>query len=258
MRTTIGTIAAVLALAIPMQRAQAQLVTTNFGGTQATRFICTDPDEYGQCVLTGPLQVGTNGFSVMFRAGSMDVNLPTHAVIGDGQYGLKANGLWDGNAGTYVGVASQVSSTSGLMFHFAQPVYQVGAWINYADPTTPVFIRAYGQFGQLLSEYVLQESAPISTPNMYNHGAFRGIADATGIWTFELFGGEVVTRDLFADGEAPAENFFTSAGDEEGVGPSDPIFLEQAPTVVTPEPGTYVLVAAGLAGLGFLKRRRRA
>lgn len=257
MRTTIRTIAAVLALAIPMQRAQAQLLTSDFGGTQATRFICADPDEYGQCVLTGTLQVGANGFDVIFRAGSMDLNLPTHAVIGNGQYGLKANGFWDGASGTYVGIASQVSSTSGLMFHFAQPVYQVGAWLNYADPTTPVFIRAYGQYGELLSEYVLQETAPISTPNMYNKGAFRGIADATGIWTFELFGGEVVTRDLFANGEQPAEEFFNQ-GDDEGDGAADQIFLEQAPTVVTPEPGTYVLVAAGLAGLGFLKRRRRA
>ena len=239
-----------LALLAPFSAARAQLLTADFGGTQATNFICSWPNEYGYCVLNGPLQVGL-GRSVLFSAGLMNTTPEGFtAVIGNGVYGLKANGSWDGDGGTYAAVASGLAVRSGLLFRFAVPVLAVGAWVNYADPTTPVALRAYGQSGQLLGEYILQSTAPIETPNRLNAGAFRGIQNLNGIYAFELSGGDVATRDLFIS-EANVINPPTITEYDW------PVEGEQGPTVVTPEPGTYLLVACGLAGLGFLQRRRR-
>lgn len=261
MRSTLKILALTAAILLPLSEgvAQSALLTESFGGTRATAFNCGIG--YGYCFVEDPLEVGANGYNVQLRSGLMATSTGMGSVIGTGAYGLAANGHWDGVGGTYAGTDDNGLYFFGLRFSFSQPVYSVGAWMNYAEIGSGVaLLRALDVNGSLIAQYDLRTLAPIATPTLWNAGAFRGIESTTAIYGFELAGSYLVTRDLFISETVPqprAEVFITST-DEGSNGPSLGAQDTQSPTVVTPEPGTYVLVAAGLAGLGFLKRRRRA
>lgn len=263
MRTTLRSLAAATALMLPLQEAKAQLLTSEFGGTQATAFAC-EPG-FLHCFTDGPQQVGTNGYNVQMRSGLVATSSGLGSVVGTGDYGLAANGTWNGAAGTYAGTDDNGLYFYGLRFMFDRPIYSVGAWMNYAQIGSGVaIIRALGANGELVAEYDLKTLAPISTPNQLNGQQFRGVTSGSAFYGFELAGSYLVTRDLFVSEDMPPQIQFRTDGgygDEGGNEGGDIIFPssldQESPSIVTPEPGTYALVAGGMLALGFLKRRKR-
>jgi hypothetical protein len=150
-----------------------------------------------------------------------------------GAWSLGSNGEWT-SARTFVGVDGGLDDDGRigtLVFDFGgQTVSQVGAVLNFDPDFTygfglplPLYIAAYGLDGTLLDSYEL----PLFTPGAVNEGAFYGIRLATAsIARFEVSGPYAVVDDL---------SF------------SQPV----------PEPGTWALMAAGLAALAVAQRRQR-
>ena len=152
------------------------------------------------------------------------------SVIGQGSYGLGANGSFGGTA-TYIGVDSNTGFDT---LSFAAPVSSFGAFFNYAPNNggNDATITALDSAGNVIASYDLETLAPISTPGGFNQFEFRGIVDTTAdIKSFE-FGGD----------------YLLLAGSPTGA-------------VVTggvPEPATWALMIAGVAGVGLALRRRPA
>ena len=109
------------------------------------------------------------------------------------------------------------SPTGEMIFSFAAPVQQFGAFLNYApgsstDPT----ISTYDSSGGFLSSFNLktEPGAAISTPGGNNSFVFRGIAEPTAsISSFRLSGSFIVAAgrqyapDPIADPTAVPEPF---------------------------------------------------
>lgn len=149
------------------------------------------------------------------------------SVIGQGGYGLGDNGFWGGTV-TYIGL----DGAAGYMrILFDNPVGGFGGFMNYVPGFGDVFIRALAGDMSVLESYNLVNDAPISTPDGFNEGAFRGIIRGQNdIYGFELANAYIVATDMrygFAD----------------------------ATTV--PEPSTVLLLASGMLGVGLVSWRRR-
>lgn len=136
---------------------------------------------------------------------------------------LGDNGAWGAGkmfaAGAFVGE---------LRFHFATATSGAGGFVNHLamfDLPFAVAVTAYGLGGQVLETYTV----PVSTAfDSYNEGKFVGITrDVADIGALSFKGGSVVLDD----------------------------FSFSAPI---PEPGTWALMLAGLAGLAGLRARRKA
>ncbi|MEP6764281.1 MAG: PEP-CTERM sorting domain-containing protein [Gemmatimonadaceae bacterium] len=200
---------------------QAQtLLTTPFGGTQATNILGICPTGYCQ---SAPYAIGTNGFGVSFNG-----DAPYLVGIG-GAWGLVGNGNWTGAFG-YAGTNDQLGDNLSNIFSFSAPVTSVGAFMNYAPGQggAPTLI-AYNLLNVMVASYDLSALAPINTPAGSDQGAFRGISYAGGISKLELKGGFLVNRDLFATRDS-----------------------------VVPEPATMTLLALGLAGMAVARRKKRS
>lgn len=116
----------------------------------------------------GPVQVGgLVGADVIFTSAN------DAGYLYDDTWGLGANGNWTSARDGYAGVDSFNGNV--MIFTFATPVADVGAFINYGAGFGSVMIEALGAGNIVLESYDLTSAAPISTPGATDGGAFRGI-----------------------------------------------------------------------------------
>ncbi len=133
-------------------------------------------------------------------------------------YGFAGHGSWSGQP--MVGVNS---GSNTMTFTFAQAVVGFGGFLNWAPGYGNASIAAYDVNNNLL------ESAAITfnTNGSLNSGEFHGFRQNSAvIKTFTMTGGYI-----------GGSNFAV---------------------VAVPEPETYAMMLAGLAGLGLMARRRKA
>lgn len=216
---------AVLALTSTLAHAGPALLTTDAGysgpGLDLSAF------ENGNYNFTfGPITVDQYTFTGAPAGGG---NSGQGSVVGQGGYGLGANGSFGGDA-VYIGVDSG-SGYAQLMLT-GGPVSQLGFYMNYApDVGDPATIEALDVNENPFASFDLTTLAPISTPSGFNQFEFRGIVDDTATIYGLRFGGNYILVTGTADGTVGA----------------------------VPEPTSVALLAVGALVLGgrFVSRRVR-
>jgi PEP-CTERM motif len=224
-------LAAALVGALLAPAADARLVFTGAEiGTGS--FVQGFDDAAGYDLSGSRVQIGTSlgvNLGVSAANGTLNFGAPT------GAWSLGSNGEWT-SAKTFVGVDGGADADNNVIaemsFDFGgKAVSAVGAFMNF-DPDfvyggglpLPLYIAAYDRGGNLLESYDL----PVFTANQINQGSFYGIAlDGASIARFVISGPYAVADDLTF-------------------------------SVPVPEPSTYVMMAAGLAVLAGVMRRRSA
>ncbi|NRA29080.1 MAG: hypothetical protein HRU11_02375, partial [Parvularculaceae bacterium] len=117
----------------------------------------------------GPRSVGIDDDEVTFTSSN-----PRAVFAYTAAYGLSDNGSWGGGRRGFIGLNV---AFGWLRFDFAQPVSGVGAFVNYAPPATSfgtATLTVLGLDDTVLDTFVLNQDAPISTPDAVDAGAFRG------------------------------------------------------------------------------------
>ncbi|WJG10952.1 PEP-CTERM sorting domain-containing protein [Aliiglaciecola sp. LCG003] len=149
-------------------------------------------------------------------------NSGSGSVIGQGGYGLGANGSFGGDA-VYIGVDS---ATGYADLSFDSAVSTFGAYINYCPSCNGdnPFIAALDEFDNVVETWDLSVSAAISTPGGFNDFRFRGIDLGASSFSKFRFGGNYILLAASPDG--------------------DPI--GQTPI---PEPSTLAIFVLGIMGL---------
>lgn len=149
-------------------------------------------------------------------------------VIGQGYYGLGANGSFD-RSPVYTGLDGH---NGDMTFALSAPVMELGFFFNYDpgsgnDPT----IVALDHFGNPIAgdTFDLATMAPISTPGATDAFEFRGILDESA----DIWGLRASNSYILATGSA---NGNVVGG--------------------VPEPQAYALMLAGLAAWAFVARRK--
>jgi hypothetical protein len=218
----VASVAALLTALTLSGTASAALLTSDVGYTGPTLDLTAQQN--GNYNFTfGP--VGLPGGITFTRDTTTASNSGQGGVLGQGGYGLADNGSFGGDA-VYAGLDG---AEGWIRFALSAPVSVFGLYVNYAPGVGPdPIIAALDQFGNVLEQYNLATDAPVSTPGGFNEFQFRGISlTAANIWTLQLSNSYIIAA-ASANGD---------------------------PTPV-PEPETLVMLAAGLFGLGFARRRR--
>ena len=138
-----------------------------------------------------------------------------------GDYTYLANGLWVG--GSFGPMAGLNSVTDTMTFTFSAPVSAVGGFINYGPGTAlPTSIAIYDGTHTLLESFDLT----FDTGGAFNSGQFLGFRrDSAEISSFTLTDNYIGITNLTIEGGAVSE------------------------------PGTLMLLGAGMAGLAARRRR---
>ncbi|NJC09692.1 PEPxxWA-CTERM sorting domain-containing protein [Polymorphobacter fuscus] len=173
----------------------------------------------------GPVNVGP-GLTFTAAPGGGG-NSGQGSVVGQGSYGLNANGSFGGSA-VYIGVDS---GTGYAQITFASAQTQFYGFWNYAPgignaPT----LSTLDVSGNVLQSFDLSALAPISTPGGFNAFAFRGI-EGTDQFHGVRFGGSYILLAATADGD---------------------------PVGGVPEPASWAMLITGFGLVGAAARRRRS
>ena len=133
-------------------------------------------------------------------------------------YGFGSNGFWSGTP--MVGLNS---SSNTMTFTFNQAVVAFGGFLNWAPGYGNATIAAYDTNGGLIESSAIT----FNTNGSNNSGEFHGFRQNTAsIKSFTMSGAYIGGSDFAV--------------------------------VAVPEPETYAMMLAGLAGLGLMARRRKA
>ncbi len=231
LRTLFTAVAAISIAAFAATGASASVLVTSPGAYGGPSLDLT-PYANGSYNFTfGPVTVGPGmtftanpGCSGAYPCGG---NSGRGSVVGQGSYGLGANGSF-GGAATYIGVDSGTGYDT-IMFSQAQTQFY-GYW-NYGpgfgDNAT---ISTVDSLGTVLQSFDLTVLAPISTPGGFNAFQFRGI-EGTDQFQGIRFGGNYLLLAATATGDP------TDGG--------------------VPEPATWSMLIMGFGAVGSLLRRRR-
>ena len=172
----------------------------------------------------GPVTVGA-GLTFTASPGGGG-NSGRGSVVGQGSYGLNANGNFGGSA-TYIGLDS---GTGFAQINFSTAQTQFYGFWNYApgvgDNAT---LSTLDAANNVLQTFDLTVLAPISTPNGNNAFAFRGI-EGTTQFNGIRFGGNFILLAATANGGAVG-----------GI----------------PEPSSWAMLITGFGLVGAAARRRR-
>ncbi len=168
----------------PSQTVDFSQFTGDFSG------ICPGTFFLDFCFTGGPMQIGGLVGEDITWSGSTGSE-----VIGNGEYGLETNGEWNANRDGYIG-SNPPPSTMRIDFN-DNPVCAVGGFVNYVPNTGDVILIAYDSSNAILESFDLLADAPISTPNTFNDGAFRGfVRDTNDIAAIEFTDAFDVLDDL--------------------------------------------------------------
>lgn len=226
MKTSFATLALVAALCATGAAQAASLVSPTASFAPTTSLFTFDGYD--------GLAVGA-GKRVWLDADSYVVT-DASAVIGANEQDLGGNGLWGARFdATPTGSGNFLSATGATLFSFffAGPQAQVGAFFNLSQPlegakTGLLTLTAYSAANQVLESFSYRVDTAVDS---YNEGMFLGFSRASAdIHSFAVT---------------------VSAGQSLVM---DDVHLSASPV---PEPGSLALLAAGLAVVGGVARRRR-
>jgi hypothetical protein len=219
-----------LGLAVFASSANATLITSS-GGMSAIDGTLTFDGPPVNYFGTGPIQVGVGvGENITWL--STNSSFQGGSVCNySGGYGFVVNGFWSGKS--MIGLNSYNNGDVMTIAFNDGPVKEVGGFLNYATlGFGDAFIAAYDSSNNLLESYNLSQDAPISTPNGFNDGAFRGIV-----------------RDC------DDIKYFTMSGAY--IGADDVVFHRGGQICDVPEPGAIATGVVMLGSLAFGMTRRR-
>lgn len=225
-RLALTVVTLALPLALSLAPARAALITSNALVPPPQKVVDFSQFTGNFTFIDGtsaPIQIGgLVGEDITFSAN-------TFAVIGDGNFGLGANGSFDSGR---VGFTGLNAGTGSLIYSFnTTPVSSVAGFINYSPNTGPNTVISAFNGATLLESYDISTLAPISTPGATNDGAFRGITRATADITSFTVSNQFVVLDNLT--------------------------FSRAEVVAAPEPETWAMMGIGLLILGIATRRKK-
>lgn len=199
------------ALSLALVPATAGVITSFPGGwvvpMPVVEYYGTGPETFGPGITWSSTNATNQGGSVFGYTG---------------QYSFIANGQWIDYPGTMAGLNNSYTHSGDvdwMTFTFANPVSEVGGFIDYAPDSLATTIAAYDAHGVLIES----DELTFSTGGAMNSGQFLGFQESAPIISqFVLTNGYVGLTDL---------------------------------TVPAPEPGTLFPAAAALVALAGLLRR---